>query len=122
MSLTSYRRSTGNAAIGSVYANDYVTIIGTENGRTELIYPTSSGYKLGWVSGVYCVPNNNGDSGIITTPQTAAVSNYSVASNMVSYELSQLGIGDTKGNNNVKYNTWYWGRVINGSGYATPNY
>lgn len=115
---TAYRKSTGNAAIGSVYANDYVTIIGTENGRTELIYPTSSGYKLGWVSDVYCVPNNNGDSGIITTPQTAAVSNYSVASNMVSYELSQLGIGDTKGNNNVKYNTWYWGRVINGSGYA----
>lgn len=115
---TAYRKSTGNAAIGSVYANDYVTIIGTENGRTELIYPTSSGYKLGWVSGVYRVPNNNGDSGIITIPQTAIVSNDSVASNMVSYELSQLGIGDTKGNNNVKYNTWYWGRVINSSGYA----
>jgi len=113
-----YRKSTGDAAIGSAYANDYVTIIGTENGRTELIYPTSSGYKLGWVSGTYRLPGNNGNSGAITDSQAAVVSNSTAASKMVSYELSQLGIGDVKGNNNVKYNTWYWGRAINGSGYA----
>jgi len=32
--------------------------------------------------------------------------------------LSQLGIGDYKGNNNVKYNTWYYGRNVSGNGYA----
>ena len=37
---------------------------------------------------------------------------------IVNYELSQVGVGDYRGNNNVVYNTWYWGRTINGSGYA----
>lgn len=115
---TAYRKSTGNATIGSVYANDQVTIIGTENGRTELIYPTLYGYKLGWVSGTYSVSDNNENSGTITSTQISSAVNRSIASKMVSYELSQLGMGDMKGNNNVKYNTWYWGKVINGSGYA----
>lgn len=264
---TAYRKSTGNATIGSVYANDQVTIIGTQNGRTELIYETAFGYKIGWVSGTYSISsnttwtvgpitatqaksvmfnakyyanlyadlkaafgynetslynhyikygikegrsaspifdpiyylNNNSDlkkafgsnytaaynhwikygcsegrksskyydglyyrtkysdlqnaffsggasatahynlanhyltygiserrwansNGYIPsgmeTQNAAPAANESVASKMVSYELSQLGIGDTKGNNNVKYNTWYWGRTINGSGYA----
>lgn len=265
---TAYRKSTGNSTIGSVYASDQVTIIGTANGRTQLVYPTSSGYKLGWVAGTYSVASNTSATGAITSAQAKAVmfnaayyansyadlkaafgynanslynhyltygikegrsaspvfdpiyylnnnsdlkkaygSNYtaaynhwinygcsegrnssryyhgsyyrskysdlqnaffsggasatayynlanhyltcgiserrwgnssgyipggmgtqnadsavnvneSVVSKMVAYELSQLGIGDTKGNNNVKYNTWYWGRTINGSGYA----
>ena len=37
---------------------------------------------------------------------------------IVDYELSQIGVSDYKGNNNVIYNTWYWGKEINGSGYA----
>lgn len=37
---------------------------------------------------------------------------------IVEFELSQIGVADYKGNNNVIYNTWYWGREINGSGYA----
>lgn len=51
---------------------------------------------------------------------TASVSStYSnTAQKIVNYELSQLGIGDTKGNNNVKYNTWYYGRTVSGKGYA----
>lgn len=50
---TAYRKSTGNATIGSVFKDDNVMIVGHENGRTELIYPTSSGYKIGWVAGTY---------------------------------------------------------------------
>lgn len=115
---TAYRKSTGNATVGSVYADDFVTIIGTENGRTQLIYPTVSGYKLGWVSGIYSILDYNGSPQSSIAGQDQSSVNGSAASRMVSYELSQLGIGDTKGNNNVKYNTWYWGRVINGSGYA----
>lgn len=37
---------------------------------------------------------------------------------IVAYELSQLGIGDYRGNNNVTYNTWYYGRPVSSSGYA----
>lgn len=48
----------------------------------------------------------------------ATVSNASVAQKIVNYELSQVGIGDYRGNNNVKYNTWYYGRNVSGNGYA----
>ena len=37
---------------------------------------------------------------------------------IVNYELSQLGVGDYRGNNNVVYNTWYYGRTVSGSGKA----
>ena len=35
----------------------------------------------------------------------------------VSIALNEVGNYEW-GNNNIKYNTWYWGRTINGSGYA----
>lgn len=47
-----------------------------------------------------------------------ASNNSSMAQRIVDYELSQLGIGDVKGNNNVKYNTWYYGKAVSGNGYA----
>ncbi len=54
-----------------------------------------------------------------------AVSSSSVTNNtkptvqrIVAYELSQVGTGDNKGDNNVKDNTWYWKKEISGSGYA----
>lgn len=37
---------------------------------------------------------------------------------IASYAATQVGIGDSKGNNNVIYNTWFYGRTINSSGYA----
>jgi hypothetical protein len=38
---------------------------------------------------------------------------------LINYEISQLGVGDVKGNNNVKYNTWFYdGKEVSGSGYA----
>lgn len=40
------------------------------------------------------------------------------AQKIVDYEISQLGTGDVGGNNNVKYNTWYYGKTVSGSGYA----
>lgn len=55
---------------------------------------------------------------VSSSEPTTSIYSSSTATRMVSYELSQLGIGDYRGNNNVKYNTWYWGRTINGSGYA----
>lgn len=50
--------------------------------------------------------------------QTGSTANKSTAASIVNYELSQVGVGDKKGNNNVIYNTWYYGRTVSGSGYA----
>jgi hypothetical protein len=55
---------------------------------------------------------------LVSASASTSSSSTSVAQQIVNYELTQLGIGDTKGNNNVKYNTWYWGRTVSGSGYA----
>lgn len=227
--LTAYRRSAGGATIGTVYASDQVLVVGRANGRTQVQYPCSGGYKLGWVSGTYssstgsnpqgCVdgvtspgagkitvrgwtfdrdslgknlqvhvyvggPAGSGAPGYVVTANAyrpdvnkvyPGVGNYygfhatlsvskrgvqnvyiyainvgggtgnpllatkrvnilggnanppaakpsgsttSTAQKMVNYELSQLGVGDYRGNNNVKYNTWYYGRAVSGSGYA----
>lgn len=51
--LTAYRRSTGSSTIGTVYATDKVIVVGQSNGRTQVQYPCSGGYKLGWVAGSY---------------------------------------------------------------------
>ncbi len=48
--------------------------------------------------------------------QTTGISG--LAQKIVNYELSQVGVSDYQGNNNVPYNTWYYGRTVNGSGYA----
>lgn len=56
--LTAYRRSTGNSTIGTVYAADKVIVVGNANGRTQVQYPCSGGYKLGWVAGTYSVSTN----------------------------------------------------------------
>ncbi len=48
---------------------------------------------------------------------TVTVKAENKAQRIVDYELAQLGIGDTKGNNNVKYNTWYYGKAVVGSSY-----
>ena len=56
--LTAYRRSTGSSTIGTVYASDQVNIICNANGRTQVIYPCSGGYKVGWVAGNYGIGSN----------------------------------------------------------------
>ncbi len=261
--LVAYRRSTGTATIGTVYATDICIVTGYANGRTQLIYPVGNGstFKMGWVSGTYsfnsgsssfgsatvsngtytlvsALNNNyvadisggalasqancqlyqsNGSNAqkftltynsdgyytiknvgsgkvldcagassangtnvwqydsnsssaqrwkitgagngyytitckcngkcldvsggnvyngnniqiyesngtnsqkwklVSTSANTSSSSSTPVAQQMVNYELSQLGIGDYKGNNNVKYNTWYYGRNVSGNGYA----
>jgi len=58
--LIAYRRSSGASTIGTVYASDVCISTGNSNGRTQLIYPVSGGYKLGWVSGKYSFNNTSG--------------------------------------------------------------
>ena len=53
--LKAYKKSVGSSTIGTVYATDDVIIIGTENGRTQVMYPISgsNSWKMGWVPGKY---------------------------------------------------------------------
>lgn len=50
---TVYRRSNLSQSLGTVYANDNVLIVGTSGNKTQIVYPISGGYKMGWVSGNY---------------------------------------------------------------------
>lgn len=62
--MTVYRRSSGNATLGKVFASDTVTIIGHANGRTQIFYKLSdgSGFKCGWVQGEYSIADGNDNS------------------------------------------------------------
>ncbi len=55
---------------------------------------------------------------LVPVSNSGNTSSESIIQKLVDYELSQLGTGDYRGNNNVKYNTWYYGRAVSGSGYA----
>lgn len=68
-----YRKSSGYATVGTVYSKDYVTIIGTENGRTQIIYPVSNGaYKMGYISGIY--NSGSGNEGTVSgSPEKASL-------------------------------------------------
>lgn len=52
-SKTVYRRSNLSQSLGTVYSSDNVIIVGTSGNKTQIIYPVSGGYKMGWVSGKY---------------------------------------------------------------------
>lgn len=114
--FTTYRRNSTANTYGYVEKNDRVMVLGTKSNYTQIKYPVSGGYKYAfaktWDVNTYLKGNSSSENwgGITSSP--------SVAQKMVNYEISQLGVGDYKGNNNVKYNTWYYNRTINGSGYA----
>lgn len=46
---TTYWRKDMTTSFGSIYANDLVTIMGTSGNVTQVLYPVSKGYKLGWI-------------------------------------------------------------------------
>lgn len=47
---TAYRRSSGSATVGSVSAQDACLVLNSADGRVQVIYPVTGGYKMGWVS------------------------------------------------------------------------
>lgn len=77
--LTAYRRSTGGSTIGTVYASDQVMVIGTANGRTQVQYPCSGGYKLGWVSGKYTAVTGSNPQGCVDSVTSSAVGKITVS-------------------------------------------
>lgn len=52
--LPLYRRSTGDATVGTVFAGDEVFLVAAdadhEKGRAQIIMPVSGGWKMGWAS------------------------------------------------------------------------
>lgn len=77
--LTAYRRSTGSAKIGTVYASDQVIVVGSANGRTQVQYPCSGGYKLGWVSGKYTAVTGSNPQGCVDSVTSPAVGKITVS-------------------------------------------
>lgn len=47
--MTTYRRSSGSAEMGYISKGDVYYVIASANGRTQVIYPISGGYKIGWI-------------------------------------------------------------------------
>ena len=60
-----YRTESSGTVLGTVYVNDTVTVVYRGSSRSQVIYPVSGGYKMGWV--------NNGDIRLVT--QTASNNN-----------------------------------------------
>ncbi len=72
---TVYRKSSGNATIGTVFSNDDVNIVALDLStcRTQIIYPTSSGYKLGWITGLFKIPDGNANNNQNNTDNFASL-------------------------------------------------
>ena len=79
------------------------------NGNNIQIYESNDTASQKWKLVSTSVSNNTSVGNNTSSP---------VAQKLVNYEISQLGIGDYRGNNNVKYNTWYYGKTVSGSGHA----
>ncbi len=112
--IITYKRASAENQYGYIQ-NEEVVVVGVSGGFTQIIYSIGSGnYKMGFIRTAEIESTGNvsqGDGG-------QAADSTGLAQKIVNYELSQVGVGDYQGNNNVPYNTWYYGRAVNGSGYA----
>lgn len=112
--VATYRR-TGASRYGYVEKGDKVYTLASSNGYRQVIYPVGRNWKCGWVSdseyGRYIGGGRSpsGGSGMAVRESSGKIAEYA---------LTQLGTGDSGGDNDVIYNTWYYGRRIHGSGYA----
>ena len=50
--VPSYKRSDFSESFGKVFVSDHCTVVGSkDNDKLQLIYPVTSGFKLGWIKG-----------------------------------------------------------------------
>ena len=61
--ITVFAYRTGNQKIGTIFCNDSINILCSDysSGRSQTIYPTSSGYKMGWID--WLPESHEGNSG-----------------------------------------------------------
>lgn len=93
---TVYRRANLSQSLGTVYADDQVVIIGTSGNNTQIIYPVSGGYKMGWISGKYSANSSSGGSGL-----ASVADGYYVIKSIIDtkYVLDVHGISKSNGAN-----------------------
>lgn len=112
--IITYQRASKEKQYGYIQ-NEEVVVVGTSGGFTQIIYSIGSGnYKMAFIRTADIESTGNVSQG--NGGQATDISG--LAQKIVNYELSQVGVSDYQGNNNVPYNTWYYGRAVNGSGYA----
>lgn len=80
--VTAYRRSGGGSTIGSLYVGDVVYKVATSGSYTQVIYPISGGYKMGWI--------RNSD-----ISKKAATSTATSATSKVSSKISAMMSGSS---------------------------
>lgn len=78
--ITTYRRNSGSATYGYVAKGDVCYVLGSSNGRTQVLYPTGSTYKLAWVDSGNASQYLGGGS-TQTQTQTSSAVNFSAAQN-----------------------------------------
>lgn len=64
--VTTYARPSGGATYGYISGGDRVVILGASGGRTQLIYPVGSRYKMAWVENDQVSRYLGGGSGAVT--------------------------------------------------------
>lgn len=97
---------------GTYYKSKYRDLSSMSYYNLALHYINHGIKEKRWANREGNIPANMMQSGVVPTV------NSSVVQKIVNFELSQLGVGDVQGNNNVPYNTWYYGRQVFGNGYA----
>lgn len=85
-SMTAYRRSSDSSTIGSVSKNDVCYSIATSGSRTQIIYPISGGWKMGWVS-TSSIPRNE-DTNIISNTSSKTLTNALYGINVKSSKIT----------------------------------
>ena len=79
--MTAYRRSSGTATIGSVSKGDVCYSLAVSGSRTQIIYPISGGYKMGWVA-TSSIPGNNNTNTKFQYPMKNAYCTWSTKTDM----------------------------------------
>lgn len=110
--ITTYKRA-GWSQYGYVEKGDEVYTLASANGYKQIVYPITgtTTWKGGWIKD----SDYNRYIGKADTKQNDIKQK---AQEIARFALSQVGTGDSHGNNDVIYNTWFYGRRISGSGYA----
>ena len=110
-SVKTYTKPNRYNQFGWIDSGDRIFVVAAKNGGYQTIYPVGNNYKMGWISSYdynRIKGNNNTNS--------SSNSSSNLRNKMVNKALGEVGTAEV-GINNVKYNTWYYGRTINASGF-----
>lgn len=82
--ITVYAYKFGNKKLGTIYQDDSINIIYSDSaaGRSQAIYPTDSGYKMGWIEWMPGSSNNT-NGGFANIQQGVYVFHSAMDDNMV---------------------------------------